>query len=97
MLDTKTLMTCTEAVFRKHILCHRKKKYLVQFSDDANSITAEDKPELLVKYNLDVYVFPVKHMQKHPKCFQSCVNCSLKMISLDFMDHTSLYHQFLTS
>lgn len=32
---------------------HVIEKHLVQFSDDANSLTAEDKRELLVKYNLD--------------------------------------------
>lgn len=48
---------------------HVTEKHLVQFSDDANSLTAEDKPELLVKYNLEDYVFPVKHMQKTSKMF----------------------------
>lgn len=73
MSKTKTLMTCREAVFRNEILrkAHfiSREKHLVQLSDDANALTTEDRRELLVRYNLEVYVFPVKRMLETSKMF----------------------------
>lgn len=73
MSKTKTLMTCREAVFRNEILrkAHfiSQEKHLVQLSDDANALTTEDRRELLVRYNLEVYVFPVKRMLETSKMF----------------------------
>lgn len=61
---------------------HVTEKHLVQFSDDANSLTAEDKRELLVKYNLDDYVLPVKRMQKTSKMFT--ILCKLSAQNKEF-------------
>lgn len=61
---------------------HVTEKHLVQFSDDANSLTAEDKRELLVKYNLDDYVLPVKHMKKTSKMFT--ILCKLSAQNKEF-------------
>lgn len=71
---------------------HVTEKHLVQFSDDANSLTAEDKRGLLVKYNLDDYVFPVKHMQKTSKMFT--ILCKLSSQNEEFRFYGS---HFFTS
>lgn len=44
-----------------------QEKHLVQLRDDVNALTIVGKRELLVKNNLEVYVFPVKHMQETSK------------------------------
>lgn len=46
-----------------------QEKHLVQLRDDVNALTIVGKRELLVKNNLEVYVFPVKHMQETSKMF----------------------------
>lgn len=73
MSETKTLMTCREAVFKNdivskaHFMSHEK--HIVQFSDDANALTTEDRRKLLVKYNLEAYVLLVQKLPETSKMF----------------------------
>lgn len=73
MSETKTLMTCREAVFKNDIVSKAhfmsQEKHTVQFSDDANALTTDDKRNLLVKYNLKAYVFLVQNMPDTSKMF----------------------------
>lgn len=63
MLEMKILMMCWEVVFKNDIVLKvyfmLYEKYIVQFSDDVNVLIIEDRCKLLVKYNLEVYVFLV--------------------------------------
>lgn len=73
MSETKTLMTCREVVFRNEIVSKAhfmsQEKHIVQFSDDANALTTEDRRKLLVKYNLEAYVFLVQKLPETSKMF----------------------------
>lgn len=72
MSETKTLMTCREAVFKNDIVSKAfmsQEKHIVQFSDDANALTTEDRRKLLVKYNLEAYVLLVQKLPETSKMF----------------------------